>query len=462
MPLSAAHQNSKDYIQDEINLELDRELILKSLSAAPGFFMCAIWITYNQLETIVYSGWIISFGIFLMIWAGVRYAIAYLYNKNQLDVLFAAKLIKINIIINGIIWSTALIIPLVEFKLQNSTSAVQVMTLILALSLSSMTTLSYNTRLAFIFQWSIVVPSCLYLFFLALNQNNAPALNAASILFIGILYMFQQTLEINRQAIKSLSYSLELENKNKQLKESQDLLVEESAKLHHSTRLATLGKISGELAHEINNPLSVVQGNIELTLMSIDKENLDIETFKIKLNKALISISRITKIIRGLRYFSRNNKNEPLSEININEIIEETLEFCSEKFSYNKVVVQYDNPGEHAILARPIEMSQVLLNILTNSIDALLDIPTSNRKIKITVTENENVVKIAISNSGNKIKPEVADKLFEPFFTTKNSDSGMGLGLSISKNIIESHKGILYYDSLAQDTTFVIELAKQT
>ncbi|MEQ1723239.1 MAG: HAMP domain-containing sensor histidine kinase [Pseudobdellovibrio sp.] len=449
--------NSKKY-SSAIRIKLNEELIERSSAAAPGFFMAAAWVTYHHFESINFRSTIIVLGICLMIIASIRYIIRELNKRGFLSVEIAADLLKVNIVANAVLWSTALILPMIELELQNVVSSINIIALMLGLTLTSIVTLTQYLYIAYVYQGIMLVPSILYLFYLGLFRSNLQAFHIGVIFLIGIIYILKQTRDVHYDTLKRLKYSLELESTNKLLNESQMLLIKETAKLQHSTRLATLGEISGELAHEINNPLGIVRGNIELSLMSIESDTFKIEYIKTKLEKSISSINRISKIIKGLRYLSRQTENEPYLETTTNEILHETLDFCSEKFNFNKIEVAIDSLADYKINCRSIEISQVLLNIFTNAIDALSKTTYDKRKIKIKVQKVDSYVQIAVSNSGEKIPAAIEDKLFQSFFSTKEVGKGMGLGLSISKSIIEAHKGRLYYDSKYPQTTFIIEL----
>lgn len=447
---------------DSIRIKLNEELISRSSGAAPGFFMAAAWLTYHQLLTIEYKNTIIILGSCLMLLASMRFIISELTKKNKILIQNAISILKINIIANAILWSTALLLPLIELELNNIVSTINFVALLLGLTLTSLVTLTQYLYIAYSYQWIMLLPNIIFLFYLAVAKDSEGAFHIAMILSIGLVYLLKQTRDVHQDTLRRIKYSLELEKTNQLLHESQKLLIKETAKLQHSTRLATLGEISGELAHEINNPLGIVQGNIELSLMAIEADTYKIDHIKGKLEKSIASIYRISKIIKGLRYLSRQTENEPYQVCDVNDIISETLDFCSEKFNFNRIQVNFDPDGHHEITCRAIEISQVLLNIFTNAIDALSKVPPEQRQINISVSGSDNIVKIKVTNSGEKIHPDIKDKLFQSFFSTKEAGKGMGLGLSISKSIVESHRGHLYFDTQAAETTFVIELPKHS
>ncbi len=438
--------------------ELDRELVHKSLGAAPGFLMGSVWVMYHRLETVVYAQAVALLGVFLLFLAVSRYGIAFLYEKTVIDFEAAAKFIKYNIIANGIFWSLTIMVSLVELRFRDANSNITTVALLIGFVLSSMMTLSNNLRLAYFFQSVMIAPAGFYLFIIAITDNNDMALSASVILLIAFFYMLNQNRIAHTQVVNRIQYALDLEFTNKLLQESQSQLIEEKAKLQHSIRLAAIGEISGEIAHEINNPLALVLGYIELASDQLTTGNSTKELVVEKLNKATKAISRITKIIKGLRQYSRGTLNEPSSVVLMSEIIDDVMDFCSEKFNHHSIQLDTNFENDCQINCRPVEISQVVLNIISNAIDELVKLPTEQRRIGISTEIGPTTVKLLVVNSGPKIDPAIKSRLFEPFFSTKKVGIGTGLGLSISKNIVEAHSGRLYYDDSGVLTTFVVEL----
>lgn len=439
--------------------ELDRELLEKSLNAAPGFFMASAWVAFKQLGSLENRQIMTVLGLFLLLLSMARFLVGFLHNKEKLDFSKAVLYTKINIILNSLLWSVTVIIPTVEFQFTNMVSNVSIVAFVVGFVLSSMVTLSYVIPLAFFFQWCVILPSMSYLYYLGMFANNDAAFHTAVIMTLVFLYMLNQTRTLHNHAVKRIQHGLELSYTNNLLQHSRTQLLEEKAKLQHSIRLAAIGEISGEIAHEINNPLGLIVGYLELSLEELKEKHPDKEILEAKLLKARSAISRITKIIRGLRHYSKNTVDEPMLPIFINEIIDDAAEFCSEKFNYHRVHLKVSNALDFKIQCRPIEISQVLLNIFTNAIDEVSRLDSEDRLIELrTEKMGDKWVKILISNAGPQIDPNIHDRLFEPFFSTKKMGIGTGLGLSISRNIVENHGGRLYYDPKYPLTTFIIEL----
>jgi C4-dicarboxylate-specific signal transduction histidine kinase len=193
-------------------------------------------------------------------------------------------------------------------------------------------------------------------------------------------------------------------------------------------------------------------------MIQMTTESEKVESMMIKQSAQTIenTVNRIAKIIGGLKTFARDSGNEEVSLVKVSFILEETIPFCAEKFK-NKDVdlrIHYDHSVE--IQCRPVQISQVILNLLNNAYDAIADL--EEKWVELKVQKTEHSVLISVTDSGDGISEEVEQKMMLPFFTTKSLGRGTGLGLSISAGIIESHKGKLYYDRSSSKTKFVVEL----
>jgi PAS domain S-box-containing protein len=227
-------------------------------------------------------------------------------------------------------------------------------------------------------------------------------------------------------------------------------------KMVESARLASLGEMAGGIAHEINNPLAIIRGKAE----QIASRRNDPEYLKNKLKSDLDKISqtveRITSIIRGLRTFARDSSQDPFVRSNVQTVINDSMDMCAERLRAKNIEFKTYGDFNWEIWARPIQLTQVLVNLINNSMDAIEK--QSEKWIHLEVENSSGTLKFSVTDSGSGIPKDVRSRLMEPFFTTKAPGKGTGLGLSISKGIIEDHNGKFYYDDSCKNTRFVFEL----
>ncbi|MEH2350784.1 MAG: ATP-binding protein [Nostoc sp.] len=271
----------------------------------------------------------------------------------------------------------------------------------------------------------------------------------------------------------------QLENTLRELQTTQVQLVQ-------TEKMSSLGRMVAGLAHEINNPVNFIHGNfnhlnnhvncllnlIELyqekyseSLPTLEDEygdfNLDfiIEDLPKILSSMRIGTDRIRDIVLSLRNFSRLDQSDKKA-VNIHEGIESTLLLLNHRLHPKiEIIKKYGNLPP--VQCYPAQLNQVFMNILSNGIDALLELDNQIQRqivIKTEVTELETVI-ITFKDNGNGIDSEIQSKIFDPFFTTKPINKGTGLGLAISHQIIEKHHGNIQLKSeLTYGTEFAIEI----
>ncbi len=228
--------------------------------------------------------------------------------------------------------------------------------------------------------------------------------------------------------------------------------------LLQSSKMAALGEMSSAMAHEINNPLTIIVGKSRQIEKLLSERNMYDETVKGHLDKINKTVDRISKIIQGLRSFSRSGENDPMRSESVNKIIQETIILCNEKFKLNGVEIKFSPAFDVFISCRATQLSQVFLNLLNNSYDAIQSQPQKWIQISVEKKSDGKMMIISFTDSGAGIDVEIQPRMMQPFFTTKEIGKGTGLGLSISKGIVEDHLGNFYYDQEKKNTTFIIEL----
>ena len=220
--------------------------------------------------------------------------------------------------------------------------------------------------------------------------------------------------------------------------------------VQHS-KMASLGEMSAGIAHEINNPLSIINGAGELMQLKYPESSGLVE----KINK---SVTRIQKIVNGLRRFSRSAPLSAREVHSLNSIIQEALVIAAIRAKRANVDLRILLEADGFIFCNALEIEQALLNLINNAIDANDSLGEGWVEIKLFEDGEEAVVQIRDGGCG--ISPEVADKIYEPFFTTKDVDKGTGLGLSICKGIIDSHEGVLHLKKEERPTCFEVRFGR--
>ncbi len=276
--------------------------------------------------------------------------------------------------------------------------------------------------------------------------------NAGFPLIIGVILTLLLTVLIALiSSISQFNSRLLREVKNK----SRELDVER-AKSIHTAKLASLGEMSAGIAHEINNPLAIITG----TLSILEKSRSDENKFQERVEKIARATTRIERIVLGLRKFSRSSEESVKKLEDLNMIIQESVLLINAKAKQNFVEIKIETNGKALVLVDLIEIEQVLVNLLSNGIDAVKNL--QEKWVKIVTQETQSEVIVRIFDSGNGISKEVEDKLFLPFFTTKPVGEGTGLGLSISKGILDQHGAKFLLNRDFVNTCFEIRFPKPT
>ncbi len=223
-----------------------------------------------------------------------------------------------------------------------------------------------------------------------------------------------------------------------------------------SAKMYTLGEMSASIAHELNNPLTIIQGLAWVTLKSVEENQWEKDKVQESMHKIIKMTERSGKIIKGLRVFARDATDDPMEPMELNSVIEETLDLCKERIKSRGIAIHWDAGRESYSTGKPVQISQVLLNLLNNSADA---IETSRDPwIRISLERQNDFWIISVMDSGQGIPASIVAKMMTPFFTTKAVGKGTGLGLSIANNILKIHGGRFWYDENSNNTTFSFAL----
>ena len=219
---------------------------------------------------------------------------------------------------------------------------------------------------------------------------------------------------------------------------------EMEAQIEASARLSALGMMAGGVAHEINNPLSIIHASAADLLRRVRKEGtVPLEIVLRNSERIVQTANRIAKIIKSMRHLAREGSQDRVGPTPASKILEETLEVCKERFKNHGVnlLLPKIDPAL-CVSCREVQIEQVLLNLLQNAFDAVAE-HAGERWVRLAVVVRDDAVEFSVTDSGPGIPPQLKTRIMEPFFTTKEVGKGTGLGLSLSRRIVEDHGGKL-------------------
>lgn len=234
-------------------------------------------------------------------------------------------------------------------------------------------------------------------------------------------------------------------------------LEEERLKAIQASKLAALGEMAASFAHEINNPLAI-----------IDAFAFGLESAIARGDGAFIAeavtamrdaVARAGKIVHGLRRFARESRGEAITNIQIADVVHDALDLCRARMRTHGVHLDVEVTTAAQIEGHAIELSQVFVNLLNNAFDAASG--SDAKWVRVRAADVDDRVEVAIEDSGPGVPPHLATDVFRPFFTTKAVGAGLGLGLGIGRNIVERHAGTLQLESSAPNTRFVVSLPRK-
>jgi two-component system NtrC family sensor kinase len=244
--------------------------------------------------------------------------------------------------------------------------------------------------------------------------------------------------------------------------ENEEQLADQQVKLMFNAKLASIGEMASSIAHEVNNPICIIEGQLRRLEKHVEKgekeQQLDL-IGKIKKNTR-----RVIKIIHGLKHLSKISEKEDMKIINLNLFLKEFEEYNHVKVIDSNVDIKYPILPENEVWIHGKEtaLAQILTNLVNNSLDALdaLDGVTGEKAfwIEVKLEISPGKVKLRVVDSGAGIDEKLVIKLFDPFFTTKSHEKGSGVGLNICKKLSHEIEGELSYELFNGHTSFLLEL----
>lgn len=235
---------------------------------------------------------------------------------------------------------------------------------------------------------------------------------------------------------------------------------EERLQAIQASKLATVGEMAASFAHEINNPLGIVELYASTLKQAIDEND------GVLIDEAIDSIraaaARAGQIVRGLARFTRQSQNEAPASLTLESVVQDAMALCRPRIASRGIALEVElSPASGAtVRGNRIELSQVVVNLLNNALDAARKSSTPWIRVRSEEGPEGEWVGLVVEDSGGPIPPGTRERLFRPFFTTKAAGEGTGLGLSISRTIMENHGGTLALDPDASHTRFVMRLPR--
>jgi len=237
-----------------------------------------------------------------------------------------------------------------------------------------------------------------------------------------------------------------------------------------SDRLRSLGEMAAGIAHELNQPLTGVRGLAELQLTCMEEGwEVSEEVLRERLGSIVEQADRMVHIIDHVRHFARDAGKAEQEEVQVNEVVQSATELIGVQFGSHGVQIVVDLGSDlPPVWINPFSLEEVLLNLLNNARDALdardeQDSQQQRGQVVLRTCRKEERVVIEVRDNGSGIPAKVLEQIFEPFFTTKDLDQGTGLGLPISRSIVEGVGGRLEVTSTpGSDTTAIISLPAMT
>jgi C4-dicarboxylate-specific signal transduction histidine kinase len=229
-------------------------------------------------------------------------------------------------------------------------------------------------------------------------------------------------------------------------KQAEDALDHARSQLEHVTRISTLGELTASIAHEVNQPLAAIVTNGEAGLRWLLRDEPNLEEVRGTVERMIGNGRRASEVISRLRALARKS-NPSHTVLTLNDVVADVIPLVEREMLNNDVALRLDlQAPAPPVLGDRVQLAQVIINLVVNAIHAMSEISDRRRLLSITsgtLSEDANsqMAVLEIEDTGTGIDPQIADNLFAAFHTTKAD--GMGMGLSISRTIVESHGGLI-------------------
>lgn len=259
-----------------------------------------------------------------------------------------------------------------------------------------------------------------------------------------------KTIDINDHTNHFLSFT-DLKN----LKDKENIIEDQRHQVIEKTRLAALGEMAAGIAHEINNPLTIIHSNNSIISKNLKADKLQTELFIKLIDKNSKQVHRITSIISALRNLSRGMANDDSEVFSVDEVLEEVMNLSVLRDTGRKIEFKHTKT-KYRVFANRGHVVQIILNLVNNAMDEIENLKSPWIEFYSDIKDGN--IEIHVKDCGHGIDQKTVNKIFTPMFTTKEVGKGTGLGLSLSKTYAEQNNGQLIYDASHSNTCFKLIL----
>ncbi len=273
----------------------------------------------------------------------------------------------------------------------------------------------------------------------------------------GTLVWANLTVSLVRDASRAARNFISVVEDITERKKADEELKRLRLQLWHADRVAQTAAITASLAHELNQPLAAILTNAQVGLQLVAGANPDVEEIRGILTDIVEDDRRAGAVVRGLRDLLRRQETGR-EKINLADTIRQIVDMLNSELLDKQVQLRLQLNPEFSVLADKAQVQQVIINLMMNAIEAMQCRPAGQRRLELILTHSDaGEALVAVRDSGPGIPQDLHTKVFEPFWTSKQG--GLGIGLVISRSIIESHKGRLWFaNNLDQGGTFYFTL----